>query len=168
MQLGTDRASVKSFSEFLGFGSVASFSISSVEADNGVALVAVVDGLTTVVVLLVVGRRSNRSDGDRCCVDLIVGRCCGCCCCDVVLRCRLWCREDLHSQVRSRSRLQGHLVAVVAVVRLGRLRLGCPVVVGVGLFAPDPGPMTNTMIETGLDQSLCVFDQGKELNGKKK
>ena len=53
--------------------------------------------------------------------------CCGCCCCDVVLM------RILLSQSRWRSRLHWHLVVVVAAVGLGRLQLGCHVVVVVGL-----------------------------------
>ena len=53
--------------------------------------------------------------------------CCGCCCCDVVLM------RILLSQSRWRSRLNWHLVDVVAAVGLGRLQLGCHVVVVVGL-----------------------------------
>ena len=53
--------------------------------------------------------------------------CCGCCCCDVVLM------RILLSQSRWRSRLNWHLVVVVAAVGLGRLQLGCHVVVVVGL-----------------------------------
>ena len=52
--------------------------------------------------------------------------CCGCCC-DVVLM------RILLSQSRWRSRLNWHLVVVVAAVGLGRLQLGCHVVVVVGL-----------------------------------
>ena len=94
--------------------------------------------LSTVVVLLVGGRRSNGSDGDCCCCRSHRQPCCGCCCCDVVLgRCRLWCCEDLLPQSWSLSPLKGRLVVVVAVIRLGRLRLGCLVVVVVGLRSPS-------------------------------
>ncbi len=45
-----------------------------------------------------------------------------------------WCaHENLLSQSRWRSRLQGHLIVVVVAIGLGRLQLGCHVVVVVGL-----------------------------------
>ena len=45
-----------------------------------------------------------------------------------------WCvHENLLSQSWWRSRLQGHLIDVVTAIGLGRLQLGYPVVVVVGL-----------------------------------
>ena len=65
-----------------------------------------------------------------------------------------WCaHEDLLSQSRWRSWLQGHLIVVVVAIGLGRLQLGCHVVVVVGLrsqfLVPD-----QTVNETGLDRCL--------------
>ena len=124
LQLGTDWASVKSFPDFLGLGPIRSFSISSVR---------------TLVLVAVVGtsrqRRSPRrwtQFGSRWRWSsllsispsamlwlLLLLRCCA--------------HEDLLSQSWSRSRFQRHLFVVVVAIRLGRLRLGCTVVVVVGL-----------------------------------
>ena len=77
----------------------------------------------------------------------------------LLLRCCA--HEGLLPQSRSRSRFQGHLVAVVIAIGLGRLQLGCLVVVVVGLRSQS-WSHDQTVIETGLDWCWWWFWSGKE------
>ena len=84
-------------------------------------------GLLVDVVLLDGGRRSDRSDGVVDVVEHLPSAM-------LWLLLLRWCaHESLLSQSRWRSWLQGHLIVVVVAIGLGRLQLGCHVVVVVDL-----------------------------------